>query len=556
MATASGRSTRSRLSRSMLIWIAVVVLLLVGLPVAILADLRELSRNALTKQAEEFSQIIDSVRNFYAQDVVARVIAAHGDVHPTNKFREIQGGIPIPATFSLELGKLVGETGDVGYRFISDYPFKGRDPHLLDAFETRALADLRADPTHPIIESGGSLLDRTVRIATPIVMGTACVSCHNTHPDSPKKDWKVGDVRGIQEITVRQPVEANLFAFKFLFAYLLFAAIAAAAFIIWQTRQARAVARLNRELHLTNDFLATVSLKIAKYLSPQIYKSIFSGEKDATITTERKKLTIFFSDIVEFTATTERLQPEELTGLLNEYLTEMSDVALQHGGTVDKFIGDAILVFFGDPESRGVVEDAKACVRMAAAMQERLAELSERWMSRGIEKPFRARMGINTGYCNVGNFGSADRMDYTIIGAEANLAARLQQVASPGQVVMSYETYALVQDMVIAKRLPPISMKGISREVMPYLVEAMVTADGKASVIREQQAGVSLFLDPSVIEAQDIERIKAMIADAVAQAEARVAARGPGPGPGAEGRVQPAATAFSSLARSATTMTP
>lgn len=524
-----GADARTRLARPSLLWIVVVIVLLVGLPVAILADLRELSRTALTKQAEEFSRIIDDVRNFYAQDVVARVIAAHGEVHPTNKFREIEGGIPIPATFSLELGKLIGDEGGVGYRFVSDYPFKGREPHLLDGFETEALTALRADPARPIVQSGGTLLNRTVRIATPILMGESCVSCHNTHPDSPKKDWKVGDVRGIQEITVQQPVEANLFAFKYLFAYLIFAAGAAIAFIIWQTRQSRAVARLNRELHLTNDFLATVSLKIAKYLSPQIYKSIFSGEKDATITTERKKLTIFFSDIVEFTATTERLQPEELTGLLNDYLTEMSDVALQHGGTVDKFIGDAILVFFGDPESRGVVEDAKACVRMAGAMQERLAELSERWMSRGIEKPFRARMGINTGYCNVGNFGSADRMDYTIIGAEANLAARLQQVASPGQVVMSYETYALVQDMVVARRLPAITMKGISRQVMPYLVEAMVSADGKASVIREQQTGVSIFLDPSVIEAKDIARIKDMIAAAIAQAEERVAARGPAP---------------------------
>jgi hypothetical protein len=154
-------------------------------------------------------------------------------------------------------------------------------------------------------------------------------------------------------------------------------------------------------------------------------------------------------------------------------------------------------------------------------------------MSRGIEKPFRARIGINTGYCNVGNFGSADRMDYTIIGAEANLAARLQQVANPGQIVLSYETYALVQDLVIAKRLPPITMKGISREIMPYVIEAMVGEDGKASVIREQQAGVSIFLDPSLIDPKDISRIKDMIATAVAQAEARIASRGPTPDPAA-----------------------
>jgi hypothetical protein len=163
---------------------------------------------------------------------------------------------------------------------------------------------------------------------------------------------------------------------------------------------------------------------------------------------------------------------------------------------------------------------------MAAAMQARLAELSERWMRRGIEKPFRARMGINSGYCNVGNFGSADRMDYTIIGAEANLAARLQQAAGIGEIVMSYETYALVSDMVVAKRLPAITMKGISREIMPYVVEAIVTEDDIPPVIREQHTGVSLFLDPTQIEAKDIERIKDMIAAAIVKAEERIAARG------------------------------
>ena len=189
-------------------------------------------------------------------------------------------------------------------------------------------------------------------------------------------------------------------------------------------------------------------MKIAKYISPQIYKSIFSGQRDAAIATERKKLTIFFSDIKDFTATTERLQPEDLTALLNEYFTEMSNIALRHGATVDKFIGDAMLLFFGDPETKGPAGDARACLEMAVEMQKRLAELNTEWRRRGIEKPFQARMGINTGFCNVGNFGSEDRMDYTIIGAEANLAARLQSIAEPNGIVMSYETYALVRDIV------------------------------------------------------------------------------------------------------------
>ena len=151
----------------------------------------------------------------------------------------------------------------------------------------------------------------------------------------------------------------------------------------------------------------------------------------------------------------------------------MSKIAHEHGATVDKFIGDAILAFFGDPETKGTREDAQACVAMAIAMQRRMVELNMEWRRRGIEQPFQARMGINTGFCNVGNFGSADRMDYTIIGAEANLAARLEQIAEPGGIVMSYETYAHVEDEVRARPLAPISLKGISREVIPYVVEGI-----------------------------------------------------------------------------------
>src|SRR5262249_24127280 len=176
------------------------------------------------------------------------------------------------------------------------------------------------------------------------------------------------------------------------------------------------------------------------------------------------KLSIFFADIKDFTATTERLQPEEITLLLNTYFTEMSSIALKHGGTIDKFVGDSMLIFFGDPESRGTMEDAKACLRMAVEMQRGIAELNVQWRQEGTERPFRVRMGINTGFCDVGNFGSNDRMDYTIIGAAANLAARLQAIAEPGQIVLSYETYALVRDMVVAHALPPIMIKGISRE--------------------------------------------------------------------------------------------
>src|SRR5258708_34087874 len=125
--------------------------------------------------------------------------------------------------------------------------------------------------------------------------------------------------------------------------------------------------------------MASVTMKISRDLEPQVYKSIFSGERDVTIHTERKKLTIFFSDIKDFTATTERLQPEEITALLNEYFTEMSAIALEHGGAVDKFIGDAILIFFGDPETKGPSEHAKASLRLAVDMHRRLSVLDAKW---------------------------------------------------------------------------------------------------------------------------------------------------------------------------------
>ena len=284
----------------------------------------------------------------------------------------------------------------------------------------------------------------------------------------------------------------------------------------------RRLEEMNRELEAANDFLVRISTKISHYLAPQIYKSIFSGQKDVTIHTERKELTIFFSDIKDFTATTERLQPEEITLLLNEYFTEMSAIALKHGGTVDKFIGDALVIFFGDPETKGTVEDARACLNMATEMQRRLAELNVKWRSAGTEQPFRVRMGVNTGFCNVGNFGSVDRMDYTAIGAEVNLAARLQSIAEPGHIVISYETYALVRDIVAARALPQISVKGISRMVVPYVVEGVLDEAGrKIEIFSEHMTGLDFYLDPRAVDATALERIRATLRNAIAALEAR-----------------------------------
>ena len=250
--------------------------------------------------------------------------------------------------------------------------------------------------------------------------------------------------------------------------------------------------------------LEALSGKLAKYLAPQVYDSIFTGRQDVRITSQRKKLTICFSDIAGFTETTDRMESEDLTQLLNHYLTEMSKIASEYGATIDKYVGDAIVMFFGDPETRGVKQDALACVKMAIAMQRRMTELAGVWRDAGIQKPLRCRIGIHTDYCTVGNFGSADRMDYTMIGGAVNLASRMEHEAPPGEVVISYETYAHVQDEIHCEEHGALQVRGIAYPVTSYRVidlKANLAAGDVA--IRTQLPHLRLELKPHLMSADE-----------------------------------------------------
>ena len=276
-------------------------------------------------------------------------------------------------------------------------------------------------------------------------------------------------------------------------------------------RQEQRLVKLNqnlktqtRELDQRKTELENLSQQLAKYLPPQIHQALFEGKHDTRITTQRKKLTVFFSDIKNFTQTSESLQPEALTEFLNEYFSEMTQIALEHGATIDKYMGDAMMVFFGDPETRGVRDDARACVEMGLRMQERLAMLQQRWRASGFDNPFEIRIGINTGYCNVGNFGSEQRLSYTIIGGEVNLAQRLESNADVGGILMSYETWVHVQDMVDVEPRGAIQMKGIARNVQTYAVKGRKLDGDAPTFALNHPAGVSIDLDPTVLD--DAER--------------------------------------------------
>lgn len=239
-----------------------------------------------------------------------------------------------------------------------------------------------------------------------------------------------------------------------------------------------------------------LSRKLAKYLSPQIWGSIFSGKRDAKLETRRKKLTVFFSDIKGFSAMSEELPLNVLTRMLNTYLSEMTRIAAHHGGTVDKFIGDAVMVFFGDPNSRGSKEDALACVAMAIDMQKQMKLLRQKWKREGIDQKLEIRIGINTGYCTVGNFGTDTRLDYTILGTDVNLASRLESACTPGHILISKSTYDLVNDKVMCRAKGEISVKGFNRPIEVFEVSDLKSRSGSdQGFLSVETEGFAIHMD-------------------------------------------------------------
>ena len=219
--------------------------------------------------------------------------------------------------------------------------------------------------------------------------------------------------------------------------------------------------------------LENIANRLSKYLSPQVYKSIFDEEESGKKIKEsyvRKNLTIFFSDIVNFTDLSDSLEAEKLALILNNYLSEMSLIAINSNATIDKFIGDAILSFHGAPETLGDENDAINCISMALEMKERVKELQSFWIRQGVKGGLKVRYGISSGFANVGDFGSSVMSDYTAIGSSVNLASRLQSIAPENEIIISDTTYNLVKNQINCEEYEEITPKGFVRPVKTYKV--------------------------------------------------------------------------------------
>lgn len=222
-----------------------------------------------------------------------------------------------------------------------------------------------------------------------------------------------------------------------------------------------------------NQALTNRVFQLSEYLSPAVRQAVLSGiqlEEEP----EEKQITVFFSDIVGFTNLTEQLSPDELISFLNTYLAEMSKIAARFGGTIDKIMGDAIMVFFGDSETRGIENDAVSCVSMAVAMKKSMTELQLRWQRNGMVDVPSIRIGINSGLCRIGNFGSAYYLNYTLLGRSVNLASRLETAANAGEILISLSTYNLVKNRIHCVAKGEVDVSGFSQPLLAYSVVGLM----------------------------------------------------------------------------------
>ncbi len=268
-------------------------------------------------------------------------------------------------------------------------------------------------------------------------------------------------------------------------------------------RQKGIVQAAKEEAEKQQQLLQKASDRLSKYLSPQICEQIFSDIEFDT-GTGRKKLTIFFSDIVNFTSITESMEAEELSGFLNFYLTNMCEIALKYGGTIDKFIGDSVMIFFGDPQSKGPEQDALACCNMGLEMLAFVEKNEELFKEQfNFPEKLEIRIGVHSGVCSVGNFGSDQRLDYTVIGRAVNVAARLEQAAPKNSMLFSNSTKSLLGDTFQVSDSIEVKAKGIDRPIIGYILTNKVS---KRSLVTVKEEGISLKFDPSIVDKKEVDK--------------------------------------------------
>jgi len=236
--------------------------------------------------------------------------------------------------------------------------------------------------------------------------------------------------------------------------------------------QAAELSRWNRELEeRVKEQVAQLERlgRLKRFFSPQLAEMIVAGGAEDPLQSHRRDITVVFVDLRDFTAFAETAEPEEVMGILREYHAEMGRLILAHEGTLERFTGDGMMIFFNDPVS--VPNPGERAVRMALAMRDRLGDLTVRWRKLGYD--LACGMGLAQGYATIGAIGFEGRWDYGAIGTVTNLAARLCGEAKPGQILVARRFLATVEDLVEAEPAGELSLKGFHRPIPAYNIQRL-----------------------------------------------------------------------------------
>ena len=207
---------------------------------------------------------------------------------------------------------------------------------------------------------------------------------------------------------------------------------------------------------------------IRRYVPQPVFDHIVDGDIDGIEAPTRRRVTVLFADLVGFTDLADRVEPEVLTRVVNDYMTAMSQLVDSHGGIVNEFAGDGLMALFGAPDPMDPEEQVVSAVEAAQEMQALLPTLNRQWHRLGATQPMRTRIGISTGVLSVGSFGSEGRMTYTAIGMHTNIAARVQSHCEPGQILLSDASWHLVNERIECTPRGTVQCKGVHYPVAVY----------------------------------------------------------------------------------------
>jgi len=476
-----------------------------------------LSSNLIKSQAIQnaalYSEAIRKARTLYSSDVVSRVKPFH-KITATSDYKAKDGAIPLPATYLIELSKRISaQNQGMLVRLYSDYSFRQRleqgEGGPQDDFEEKALRQLRKNPQQPFFRLERFQGSQALRYATADIMKPSCVACHNTHPDSTKTDWKVGDVRGVLELI--QPLDTfiaqthvALKGTSIMLGGISLLGVTGITLVISRLHQTNKelelrvrertadLAQTNTELGKSNALIRQV---FGRYLTDKVVAKLLEDPEKLKLGGERRKITILTSDLRGFTAISEQLPPEEVVQILNLYLKQMADVITKYEGTIDEFLGDGILVLFGAPTVRA--DDAVRAVACAVEMQ--LAMVAVNTQIRDLGFPtVEMGIGINTGEVVVGNIGSEKRTKYGVVGSQVNLTYRIESYTLGGQIMISESTLKEVGSIVKINGQKKVKPKGVRQPIQIYEVGG-VGGEYNLFLLKEEE---EFFTLPAAIPVQ------------------------------------------------------